>query len=497
MSQINVFAMVMAAAVALIASPASAQLAITYDGTVLPNDPQASGGGWFYNPQTGEAIAGQFTADSPTGFLSQHDVGSNFNIRGGGAPSEISVGQVVDSTMGWSGEIRVGNVTRGSTNGMSGVGNGVIFLMTDETGAGGQFGIRCNPIDCSSGSTIDIQLHKDNDGVQGGVEVLGLANGPDIYHKVRMERPAGTNDLNVDIQENTGTEHNFGTSVFSIFESHVIFGGANSGGEAEWDYVILNQPSTIGPLPPPATDFEWSASGTGIWTDNSSWTSSPNGHPNSPNHTATFGDLINGPTAAVTHDAVTVNRIQFTNSTNSYSISGLGSVQLSSTTTEAPTTPSVTVTGNHQFQVPVNLAANTDIDVASDSTLSFNNALNLNGNTLIKVGTGTLNVNNVLASGGGTLTCLEGNCGGNGTVGGNLNNIGGTISPGSSQGLSTGAAGQVPEPASVVLLGLGGMLLFASRYGIRDTGYGIRDTGYGIRDTGYGIRDTGCVMRDA
>ena len=239
--------------------------------------------------------------------------------------------------------------------------------------------------------------------------------------------------------------------------SAAIFGSGAGEGIGQWDFIHFNEASTIGPPPPPATDFTWSASGTGIWTNDSSWTSNPDGHPNSPNHAATFGDLIDGPTAAVTHDPVTVNRIQFTNSTNSYAISGLGSVQLSATTAPSPVGPSMSVAGSHQFQVPVNLAANTDVDVASDSTLTFNNALNLNGNTLIKVGMGTLNVNNVLAGGGGDLNCQEGTCGGNGTVAGNLDNIGGTISPGNSVGVG---GGQVPEPTSVVLLGLGGLLLF-------------------------------------
>ena len=54
----------------------------------------------------------------------------------------------------------------------------------------------------------------------------------------------------------------------------------------------------------------------------------------------------------------------------------------------------------------MNLLDDTAADVATGSTLSFNNALNLNGNNLAKTGAGTLLINNALNSGGGTVTGL-------------------------------------------------------------------------------------------
>ena len=111
----------------------------------------------------------------------------------------------------------------------------------------------------------------------------------------------------------------------------------------------------------------------------------------------------------------------------------------------------MTVLGTHEFQAGVNLMANVSVDVASNSTLTFNNALRLMGNTLTKNGDGTMDINNVLSLGGGTIDIQQGSVSGHGTIGGDVNNNGGTISPGDS--LQQTSA--VPEPASLVLFMLG------------------------------------------
>ena len=95
------------------------------------------------------------------------------------------------------------------------------------------------------------------------------------------------------------------------------------------------------------------------------------------------------------------------------------------------------------------------MDVATSSSLTFNNALNLNGNTLTKMGGGTLLINNVLNAGGGTVTGLAGVLGGSGTVGGDVVISGGSLSPGS----GGGAVSSVPEPSTMLLLALGATAL--------------------------------------
>ena len=152
---------------------------------------------------------------------------------------------------------------------------------------------------------------------------------------------------------------------------------------------------------------------------------------------------------------VTVNQVNFDHDV-SYVIAGAGSVNLQSSTAAGNSNPTLNVVqGNHQFQAIANLLNDTTATVASDSTLSFNNALNLMGNTLTKSGTGTLEINNLLTTVGGAIDLEEGTIAGHGMVGGDVNNGGGTVSPGNS--VSNGQA--VPEPMSALLVMVGIVLL--------------------------------------
>ncbi len=189
--------------------------------------------------------------------------------------------------------------------------------------------------------------------------------------------------------------------------------------------------------------FEWTASSLGLWGDASNWSpNTPNvsdgGLPSKNNHTALFGELISGPTTPVTHELVTVNRVEFNNATRNYAIAGTGSINLATSTAADPVSPSIAVVaGSHEFQLAVNLQGDTVADINSDATLTFNNALNLGGQTLTKSGDGAIVVNNQLNSGGGALIGLSGTISGSGTVGGNLDNTSSTVAPGNSPGVLT------------------------------------------------------------
>jgi len=188
------------------------------------------------------------------------------------------------------------------------------------------------------------------------------------------------------------------------------------------------------------------------------------GPPNGPNDTATFSDAISGPATVATNEPVTVNRIDFINTDHSYAVGGLGSINLTASTTN-PTNPSIGVQGTHEFQVRVALHDDTTMNVGSNSTLEFVNRLSLNGKTLTKTGDGTLVISNELNTGGGTLIGAAGVIAGEGNLAGSLVNNGAVIAPGNSAGA---LANQIPEPTTVALLGLGGLLLiFLS--GMRDT----------------------------
>ena len=219
--------------------------------------------------------------------------------------------------------------------------------------------------------------------------------------------------------------------------------------------VAAGPTAVVGPASPPPLDAIWTTNGIGLWNDFENW--SIFSAPTTVRHTATFGAAIDNPTTVVVDTAVSINAITFDHSV-SYGIAGRASVNLGANTAEPPRQPRVTVAqGDHEFQVVANLLDDATADVASGSTLTFNNVLNLMGKTLTKTGAGELAINNNLLTAGGTLNCSEGTCSGTGTFGGDLNNDGGTISPGNSAGL---VGNQVPEPSTLTLLLLGGLLGF-------------------------------------
>jgi hypothetical protein len=191
------------------------------------------------------------------------------------------------------------------------------------------------------------------------------------------------------------------------------------------------------PIGPPATEFTWNLPGLGDWNDQNSWTpvGGPGTLPNSNEHTAVFGDAIQAPSTVTADVPITLNRIQFDNATNTYALAGVGGITLAATGTGG--NPSISALGAHEIQTQVDLQANTTTDVAADSTLSFENALNLNGNELALNGAGTTNVNSILNAGGGTVNVSAGTLGGGGEVGGNVDNSSGTVAPGNSPGILT------------------------------------------------------------
>ena len=214
-------------------------------------------------------------------------------------------------------------------------------------------------------------------------------------------------------------------------------------------------------------DFTWNSSESGDWVDAINW--QPAGYPGETTlettpdrHSALFGDAIGSTGQTVfANTSVSVNAIHFENSSASYAIAGLGSVNLLANTRPVNPNPAINVAANnsHQFQATVSIHANGTVDIGSGSTLEFNNRLFLNNNVLTKTGEGTLAISNNVVTSGGTINCAQGTCSGTGTIGGDLINGGGTISP----GYSLGSISVVPEPSCVLLFSLGGAALLSRR----------------------------------
>ena len=202
-----------------------------------------------------------------------------------------------------------------------------------------------------------------------------------------------------------------------------------------------------GPIPTP-TDRAWRDDISGDWHEVSNWL--PLGVPNDDTQTATFGDVINQPRAVFLDTDVTVKKVVFL-STNRYAVTGTGIVNLDAGTSSDPSSFDVLL-GDHEFQAKVRLHTDTEVTIAGGTSLTFNNTLDLGGNTLTKLEAGDLRIRNDLVTGGGMINVLQGTVSGNGTVGGDLNNDGGAISPGNPSAVPLSG---VPEPSTFLMLAVG------------------------------------------
>ncbi|MEX2171741.1 MAG: LamG domain-containing protein [Pirellulales bacterium] len=164
--------------------------------------------------------------------------------------------------------------------------------------------------------------------------------------------------------------------------------------------------------------FVWNVNGSGDWNATGNW--NPASVPNTNQVTVSFGSAITTPQTVFTETDVTAKNIQFNNA-NKYAIAGIGDVVLDADSGSA----SISVTqGNHEFQAPVRLAADTNVNVAAGS-LSFNNVLDLDGNTL-DIQSGTVNIRHSVIPGAGGMISSAGTLAGEGAmaIGGDLASTG-------------------------------------------------------------------------
>jgi hypothetical protein len=203
--------------------------------------------------------------------------------------------------------------------------------------------------------------------------------------------------------------------------------------------ALLNQP-----VPPPA-DTQWIANASSSWHIAGNWSGAI---PNSSTSAVLLGGVITAPRTIAVDAPVSLKRLSFDNSVANYVVGGTSNFTFDADSGNAQLKG---LTGSHRMQVAVELADNLDADIAAGATVSFDNALRLNGKTLAKTGAGTLNVNNLLHSATGTVNVSAGTLGGNGEIGGALNNqSGGTVAPGTSVG-TLGVAGNYIQSAGAKL----------------------------------------------
>ena len=166
---------------------------------------------------------------------------------------------------------------------------------------------------------------------------------------------------------------------------------------------------------------------SGSWTNANNWTLSI------PNGVDAEAKLLQVPTAPTTiyhNGGVTFGTLTIDNA-NKYAIAGLGTFTVE---TSGANGLIEVLQGDHEFQAPVAIAVNTDVNVAENASLEFNNDLSLNGNSLTLGGMGTVSVNNAVFTGGGAINAAAGAIAGDGSIHGDLINTGARLSPGSTAG---------------------------------------------------------------
>ena len=191
-------------------------------------------------------------------------------------------------------------------------------------------------------------------------------------------------------------------------------------------------------------DFEW-AGASGSWTNTASWTSGilvPNG-------VDAVANLLQLPTSTTTayhNGGVTLGQLNIDNS-NKYAIAGLGTFTFEVTEGDAAID---VAQGDHEFQAPVAINNNTNVNVAAGASLEFNNDLRLNGNMLVLGGGGTVSVNNAVFADGGSVAAAAGAVIGNGTIHGDFINSGASVSPGSDVGMLTVTGNFTQESDAII-----------------------------------------------
>ncbi len=411
--------------------------AILFDGN---GDPTESGLVAINTP-------GEWQFDTPSaGLLYQPPTSDDGGYGLNDAEGAGVAGAELDASQGYFVELSFDLVSSSDGPGWPGYNIGTFIWLEDSAGQN----IVLSGLENNTSTNENYRIHT---GWSDPSEVVGTVDMSGGFHTIRLEHPGG-NASTIDVffdgslvldDQPMGSEGN-GFARFMVGN-----GGANSVGEAVYDYIAINQEHGGAP---PQNDLSifWKQNTSGDWNTTSNWTGI--GLPPGSNQSAVLGDVIESTQIVFTNTDVTVNDVQF-NDSSTYIVGGGGVINLMAGTTDGLPTSGVSATqGFHQFQASVALQNDATADVAEGASIEFNNRLFLNGHTLTKTGDGSLAISNRVVLADGTLDVQQGILSGYGTVGGDVNNMGGTLSPGDSDSVTSA----IPEPSTMLLLVLGGLL---------------------------------------
>ena len=153
--------------------------------------------------------------------------------------------------------------------------------------------------------------------------------------------------------------------------------------------AVMFQTSPYVPPPPPPPPA-WSINGSGDWNNTTNWTST-----SAPNGVGEEADLLGTITAnetVYTNTAITLGTLDMNNS-STYEVAGTGSLTMQ---TSAGNAQIIVGNGTQELDLPVFIASNTTLNVASNSTLLIANPLVVeSGSSLTQTGAARLTTSHV------------------------------------------------------------------------------------------------------
>lgn len=148
---------------------------------------------------------------------------------------------------------------------------------------------------------------------------------------------------------------------------------------------------------PAAGERAWTKTGSGNWNDITNWYYW--GRPDTSEEIATFGSAVLTSSTVTINEAVTMKGMRF-QSDQQYTLSGSGALTIAS---NSGTGTIVVQRGDHSSTLNLTLGTNTVASAAAGTSLTFRQAVNLNGKELRVTGAGLFSADGEFSMQGGTL----------------------------------------------------------------------------------------------
>ena len=387
----------------------------------------------FDHSQPYQLTSGQITVDADSGdglidvVQGSHRIDLDLHL---GAATEVRVASGAELVLG--DELRLNNqfMTKtgngilrfnGTAGSIGGTLRGDAGVIQGDGTLGGRL-LNLGSTVAPGNSTGVLTVAEDFTQTSGGrlqMEIGGTVPGDDSHVLVADGFQAG-GTLEVLLTENFSPAAGDSFDLFDFTSASGNFSSIQLPTGIDWDISNLLADGTLVVVP---TIFEWNGISNGQWTSSASWT--PAGVPDGDSVTVRFGAIATSTQVVDLDQSVTVKEMQFDNA-NIHILVG-GNLNMAADTGSALID---VAQGDHHLLSPVSLAANTDVQVAANASLSLGGNLNLNGQVLTKTGSGTLAINTLPGTIAGTLNALEGTVTGDGVLLGDLHNASATVDPG-------------------------------------------------------------------